>query len=94
MIWTKWIYNTKYKANSTVDKHKARLVAKGYAQLEGIDYEETFAPVAKMETIRTIFALVAQNKWTIYQMDVKSAFLNGYVEEEIYVAQPQGFEVK
>jgi len=93
MIGTKWIYKTKYKLDVTIDKHKAILIAKGYAQLEAINYEETFAPIAKMETIRTIFTLATQNKWSIYQMDVKLAFFNGYVEEEIYVSQPQGFEV-
>eukprot|EP01018_Ginkgo_biloba_P020382 Gb_28245 [translate_table: standard] len=93
MIGTKWIYKTKYKSDGSIDKHKARLVAKGYAQQEGVDYTETFAPVAKMDTISTVLVLAAQHGWIIYQMDVKSAFLNGYVDEEIYVEQPQGFEI-
>ncbi|KAL0318498.1 UNVERIFIED_CONTAM: Retrovirus-related Pol polyprotein from transposon RE2 [Sesamum angustifolium] len=75
-------------------KHKARLVAKGYSQLQGIDYTETFAPVARLDTIRALIAIAANKKWKIYQMDVKSAFLNGYVDEEIYVEQPQGFIAK
>eukprot|EP01018_Ginkgo_biloba_P008401 Gb_25800 [translate_table: standard] len=88
VIGTKWIYKIKYKSDGSIDKHKARLVAKGYAQQEGIDYTETFAPVAKMDTIRTVLVVAAQHGWIIYQMDVKSAFLNGYVDEEIYVEQP------
>eukprot|EP01018_Ginkgo_biloba_P011369 Gb_30477 [translate_table: standard] len=93
MIGTKWIYKTKYKSDGSIDKHKVRLVAKGYAQQEGIDYIETFTPVAKMDTSRTVLVLAAQHGWIIYQMDVKSAFLNGYVDEEIYVEKPQGFEI-
>jgi hypothetical protein len=93
VIGTKWVYKTKYKSDGTIDKYKAHLVAKGYAQREGIDYTETFSPMAKMDTIRMVLALAAQYKWTIFQMDVKSAFLNGYVDEEIYVEQPEGFEV-
>ncbi|KAL0314103.1 UNVERIFIED_CONTAM: Retrovirus-related Pol polyprotein from transposon RE2 [Sesamum angustifolium] len=75
-------------------KHKARLVAKGYSQLPGIDYTETFAPVARLDTIRALIAIAANKKWKIYQMDVKSAFLNGYIDEEIYVEQPQRFIAK
>eukprot|EP01018_Ginkgo_biloba_P027112 Gb_06309 [translate_table: standard] len=88
VIGTKWIYKTKYKSDGSIDKHKERLVSKGYAQQEGIDYIETFALVEKMDTIRTVLVLAAQHGWIIYQMDVKSAFLNGYVDEEIYVEQP------
>eukprot|EP01018_Ginkgo_biloba_P000354 Gb_00282 [translate_table: standard] len=91
VIRTKWIYKTKYKSDGSIDKHKERLVAEGYAQQKGIDYTETFAPVAKMDTIKTLLILEAQHGWIIYQMDVKSAFLNGYVDEEIYVDQPKGF---
>eukprot|EP01018_Ginkgo_biloba_P033190 Gb_05496 [translate_table: standard] len=93
VIETKWIYKIKYKSDGSIDKHKARLVAKGYAQQEGIDYIETFAPVTKMDTIKIVLVLAEKNGWIIYQMDVKSAFLNGYVDEEIYVEQPQGFEI-
>ncbi|KAL0341548.1 UNVERIFIED_CONTAM: Retrovirus-related Pol polyprotein from transposon RE2 [Sesamum calycinum] len=75
-------------------ENKARLVAKGYSQLPGIDYTETFAPVARLDTIRALIAIAANKKWKIYQMDVKSAFLNGYIDEEIYVEQPQGFIAK
>eukprot|EP01018_Ginkgo_biloba_P023828 Gb_00935 [translate_table: standard] len=93
VIGTKWIYKTKYKSDGSIDKHKARLVAKGYAQQEGIDYTYTFAPVSKMDIIKIMLVLAAQHGWIIYQMDVKSAFLNGYVNEEIYVEQPQGFDI-
>ncbi|KAK4387925.1 Retrovirus-related Pol polyprotein from transposon RE2 [Sesamum angolense] len=94
VIGLKWIYKTKLNADGSIQKHKARLVAKGYSQLPGIDYTETFAPVARLDTIRALIAIAANKKWKIYQMDVKSAFLNGYIDEEIYVEQPQGFIAK
>ncbi|KAL0311880.1 UNVERIFIED_CONTAM: Retrovirus-related Pol polyprotein from transposon RE1 [Sesamum radiatum] len=94
VIGVKWIYKTKLNADGSIQKHKARLVAKGYSQLPGIDYTETFAPVARLDTIRALVAIAANKKWKIYQMDVKSAFLNGYIDEEIYVEQPQGFIAK
>ncbi|KAG9454467.1 hypothetical protein H6P81_007371 [Aristolochia fimbriata] len=81
-IGVKWVYKTKANQEGKVEKHKARLVAKGYKQKFGVDYEEVFAPVARINTIRLLIALAAQNRWKIYQMDVKSAFLNGYLEEE------------
>ncbi|KAL0348980.1 UNVERIFIED_CONTAM: Retrovirus-related Pol polyprotein from transposon RE2 [Sesamum angustifolium] len=94
VIGVKWIYKTKLNADGSIQKHKARLVAKGYSQLPGIDYTETFAPVARLDTIRALIAIAANKKWKIYQMDVKSAFLNGCIDEEIYVEQPQGFIAK
>ncbi|KAK4381284.1 Retrovirus-related Pol polyprotein from transposon RE1 [Sesamum angolense] len=94
VIGVKWIYKTKLNADGSIQKHKARLVAKGYSQLPGIDYTETFAPVTRLDTIRALIAIAANKKWKIYQMDVKSAFLNSYVNEEIYVEQPQGFIAK
>ena len=69
------------------------MVVRGFTQQLGIDFNETFAPVAHMDTVRTVLAIAAQNKWIAYQMDVKSTFLNGYLEEEVYVIQPQGYEV-
>ena len=79
-------------ADKIIEKYKARFVAKGHSQVEGIDYEETFAHVARYSSIRSILALVAQMGWKIHQMDVKTAFLNGFIEEDVYIEQPKGFE--
>eukprot|EP01018_Ginkgo_biloba_P031879 Gb_04138 [translate_table: standard] len=87
------IETKKYKSDGSINKHKVRLVAKGNAQQEGIDYTETFSLVVK-DTIRTVLVLVAQHGWIIYQMYVKTTFLHGDLEEEIYMQQPQGYEVK
>ncbi|KAH9671981.1 hypothetical protein KPL70_017541 [Citrus sinensis] len=92
-IDVKWVYKTKRNAKGEIERHKARLVAKGYSQKAGIDYDEVFAPVARLETIRFIISLAAQNKWKIFQMNVKSAFLNGFLEEEVYIEQPLGYVV-
>ena len=75
-----------------LQRNKARLVAKGYSQQEGIDYDETYAPVARLEAIRMFLAFAAHSNFKVYQMDVKSAFLNGELEEEVYVEQTPGFE--
>ena len=93
-IGVKWVYKMKKNAKGEVERYKARLVVKGYSQQQGIDYDEVFAPIACLETIRLLIALVTQNKWSIFQMDVKSVFLNGYLEEEVYVEQPIGYVVK
>ena len=85
------MFKTKFNVNGIVDKFKARLVAKGYSQKEGIDYEDTFALVAKMNTIRLIISLAIKFDWVLHQMDVKSTFLNGDLREEIYLVQPEGF---
>lgn len=90
-IAVKWVFKTKLKPDGTIAKHKARLVAKGFMQKKGLNYEEVFAPVARMETVRLIVALASWWNWTLWQLDVKSAFLNGPLEEEIYIQQPQGF---
>ena len=74
-------------------KHKARLVARGFVQQEGIDYDDAFAPVARMESVRVLLALAAQEGWGVHHMDVKSAFLNGDLKEEVYVRQPPGFAI-
>jgi hypothetical protein len=75
-------------------KYKARLVAKGYVQRQGVDYEDVFAPVARLETMRLLLALAAQEEWKVHHVDVKSAFLNGDLMEEVYVEQPIGYEKK
>eukprot|EP00253_Pinus_taeda_P029920 PITA_29920 len=91
LVRCKWVYRTKYGPDGKVDKHKARLVAKGFSQVEGIDYNETFSPVAKMNSVRLVLSLAASFKWEVHQMDVKSAFLHGALHEEIYTEQPVGF---
>ncbi|KAH9781902.1 hypothetical protein KPL71_008669 [Citrus sinensis] len=93
-IGVKWVYKTKRNAKGEIKRHKAKLVAKGYSQKTGIDYDEVFALVARLETIILIISLAAQNKWKIFQMDVKFAFLNRFLEEEVYIEQPLGYVVK
>ncbi|GJZ02603.1 retrovirus-related pol polyprotein from transposon TNT 1-94 [Tanacetum coccineum] len=91
IIGTKWVYRNKLDENGVVTRNKARLVAQGYNQQEGIDYDETYAPVARLESIRILLAYACALDFKLYQMDVKSAFLNGVINEEVYVAQPPGF---
>jgi hypothetical protein len=91
-IGTNWVWKNKEGENGMVVRNKSRLVAQGYSQKEGIDYEETFAPVARLEAIRILLAFVVAKGFKLYQMDVKSSFLNGVIEQEVYVKQPPGFE--
>ncbi|GKA09074.1 retrovirus-related pol polyprotein from transposon TNT 1-94 [Tanacetum coccineum] len=91
IIKLKWLWKNKKNEDQTVIRNKARLVAKGYAQEEGIDFEESFAPVARLEAVQIFVAYAAHKSFPIYQMDVKMAFLNGLLKEEVYVAQPDWF---
>lgn len=91
---TEWVFKLKRDPNGKIIKHKARIVAKGYVQKHGIDFDEVFAPVARIETIRLILALAGSNEWKVHHLDVKSVFLNGNLEEEVYVCQPDGYQKK
>ena len=92
IIGTKWIFKNKSNEFGTIIRNKARLVAQGYTQVEGIDFDETFAPVARLESIRLLLSIACLIGFRLFQMDVKSAFLNGVLNEEVYVEQPKGFE--
>ncbi|GKC86743.1 zinc finger, CCHC-type containing protein [Tanacetum coccineum] len=87
----KWVYKVKRDPSRKTSKYKARVVVKGYVQKRGVDYDEVFAPVARIETVRVILALAGSNGWRVHHLDVKSAFLNGTLEEEVYVSQPEGY---
>ena len=92
VIGTKWVLKNKQSEDGLVVRNKARLVAQGYSQVEGLDFEETFAHVARLEAIRILLIFATSKGFKLFQMDVKSAFLNGFIEEEVYVKQPPGFE--
>jgi hypothetical protein len=87
VVGTKWVFRNKQDKHGVVTRNKARLVAKGYAQVAGLDFEETFAPVARLESIRILLAYAAHHSFRLFQMDVKSAFPNGPIKEEVYVAE-------
>ncbi|CAM8987284.1 unnamed protein product [Rhodiola kirilowii] len=86
VIGTKWIFNNKSDEQRNITRNKARLIAQGYTQIEGVDFDETFAPVACLEAIRLLLALACRLKFKLFQMDIKSVFLNGLLREEVYVA--------
>ena len=92
IIGTKWVFKNKADESGKIIRNKARLVAKGYSQEEGIDFDETFALVARLEAICLLLAFACFKNFKLFQIDVKSAFLNGYIKEEVYVEQPPGFE--
>ena len=94
MVTSKWIYKVKHAANGSIDKYKARFVARVFSQLEGIDYEVTFAPTSRYTTIRSLVSLATSMVWNIHQMDVKNSFLNGTIDKEVYIEQPLGFKFK
>lgn len=92
-VSSKWLYKIKHAMDGSIEKYKARFVARGFSQQEGIDYEETFALVARYTSIRTIIAIAVAKGWKLHQMDVKTIFLNGVIEEEVYIKQPEGFMI-
>lgn len=91
IIGTKWIFKNKMNEPGTIIRNNARLIAKGYAQMERIDFKKTFVPVVRLESIRIILSIACHLKFKLFQMDVKSAFLNNVLQEEVYVGQPEGF---
>lgn len=92
VIGTKWVFRNKLNEEGKVIRNETRLVAQGYSQQEGIDYDKTFASVARLESLRILLAYVSFKRFKVFQMDVKSVFLNDFIKEEVFVKQPPGFE--
>jgi hypothetical protein len=88
----KWVYKHKFHSDGSLSRHKARWVVRGFSQEHGIDYDETFSPVVKPSTIRIILSLAVSSRWPIHQLDIKNAFLHGFLSEVVYCQQPKGFE--
>ena len=85
VVTFKWLYKIKHAADSSIEKYKARLVARGFSKVEGVDYDQTFAHVARFSSIRAVISIVVEMGWRIHQMDVKTAFINGLLQEEVYL---------
>jgi hypothetical protein len=93
VVSSRWLYKIKHVADGSIEKFKVRFVVRGFSQREGVDYEETFSPVTRYASIRVVISIASVMGWRIHQMDVKTTFLNGIIEEEVYIEKPQGFEV-
>jgi hypothetical protein len=93
LIGSKWVYKNKMNEQGNIIRNKVRLVCKGYAQIEGLDFDETFAPVARLEAIKMFLSYACHKQFKVYQMDVKSTFLNGDLKEEVYMEQTEGFQL-
>jgi hypothetical protein len=93
VVTSRWLYKLKYVVDGSIEKYKAPFVAQGFSQVEGFDYDETFTLIARYTSIRSVISIATEMGWKIHQMDVKTAFLNGLIQEEVYIEQPLGFEV-
>ena len=91
VVSSKWVFCTKYHSDSTIDRLKARVVAQGFTQIPGLDYSHTFSPVVKASTVRLVLSLALLHKWSLHQLDVKNAFLNGHLTETVFMEQLSGF---
>jgi hypothetical protein len=93
VVGSKWVFHVKHSPDGSIQKYKARVIAQGFTQVEGIDFDQTFAPVTKFSSLHTVFALAAKHDLEVYQMDIKAAYLNAHLKEEIYMKAPPGFDI-
>jgi hypothetical protein len=92
IVGTKWVFRNKQDEHRVVKRNKVRLVDKGYSQVKGLDFDEPFAPVARLKSIQILLAYATRHDFKLYQMDIKNTFLNGLIKKEVYVEQPPGFK--